>query len=213
MTREADTPGTPAHYFSPAAGADLRTRELRVPLAGEERTVLSADGIFSSDGLDKATALLLAQTDQMPPLEPDSTVLDLGCGWGPIALTMALLQPQARVLAVDVNEHARAVCALNTQRLGLTNIEVIAPEEFPEGDRIDAIWSNPPIRIGKQALHELLRLWLDRLTPEGTASMIVGKNLGADSLAAWIGREWPDRRVERLNSSKGFRLLQVSRRG
>ena len=71
------------------------------------------------------------------------------------------------------------------------------------------IWSNPPIRIGKQALHDLLLTWLPRLKPDGAAYLVVGKNLGADSLTAWLtSQDWPARK---LASAKGFRVLKVQR--
>lgn len=197
-----------SHYFAP--GPDLQIMDLRVTLDGAQRELVTAAGLFSADGLDKATAILLDHADELPRLEPGMTVLDLGCGWGPIALVMALSQPAARVIAVDVNEHARVVCRMNAQRLGLSGIEVCAPEEVPAHLLFDAIWSNPPIRIGKAAMHAMLQQWLSRLTENGTASMIVGKNLGADSLARWLGSQHPDRTVERVASSQGFRLLHLT---
>ena len=133
--------------------------------------------------------------------------LDLGCGAGPIAVTLAGRAPGARVWAVDVNERARALCAANASANGRTNIVVAAPDDVPADVRFDVIWSNPPIRIGKAALHELLAAWLDRLTPSGRAVLVVQKHLGADSLQRWlIEHGWP---TVRLASAKGYRLLEV----
>jgi hypothetical protein len=68
---------------------------------------------------------------------------------------------------------------------------------------------NPPIRIGKAALHDLLLGWLDRLTPDGRAVLVVGRNLGADSLQRWLGEQgFP---TDRLASKRGYRLLQARR--
>ncbi len=198
-----------AHYFSPAPGKDLERRELRVPLAGAERSLVSAKGLFSFDGLDKATAILLTHADVFPPIGPGSEVLDIGCGWGPIALSLALTQPECRVTAIDVNPHARAITRENAERLGLSNVTVAAPEDVPESARFDALWSNPPIRIGKTDLHALLTRWIGQLRRTGNAAMVVGKNLGADSLATWMAGQFPARPVEKVHSSKGFRLLGV----
>lgn len=198
-----------AHYFSPAPGKDLERRELRVPLAGAERSLVSAKGLFSFDGLDKATAILLTHADVFPPIGSGSEVLDIGCGWGPIALSLALTQPECRVTAIDVNPHARAITRENAERLGLSNVTVAAPEDVPESARFDALWSNPPIRIGKTDLHVLLTRWIGQLRRTGNAAMVVGKNLGADSLATWMAGQFPARPVEKVHSSKGFRLLGV----
>jgi 16S rRNA G1207 methylase RsmC len=81
------------------------------------------------------------------------------------------------------------------------------PEQVDPSVTFDEIWSNPPIRIGKPALHELLLTWLPRLAPGGTARLVVARNLGADSLAAWLaGEGWT---VTREGSAKGFRVLSV----
>jgi 16S rRNA G1207 methylase RsmC len=135
-------------------------------------------------------------------------LLDLGCGAGPIAITLARRAPGARVWAVDVNERARALCAANAERNGLTNVTVAAPGDVPVDVRLATIWSNPPIRIGKAALHELLAQWLRRLAPDGRAVLVVHKHLGSDSLQRWlVAQRWPTRR---LTSAKGYRLLEVS---
>lgn len=198
-----------AHYFSPAPGTDLERRDLRVHLAGAERSLVSAKGLFSFDGLDKATAILLDHSELFAPLAPRSEVLDIGCGWGPIALSLALTQPECHVTAVDVNPHARTITRENAARLGLSNVTVAAPDEIPENARFDALWSNPPIRIGKSELHAVLTRWIGQLRGMGTAAMVVGKNLGADSLATWLAGQFPTRPVEKVHSSKGFRLLGV----
>jgi 16S rRNA (guanine1207-N2)-methyltransferase len=159
-------------------------------------------GVFARDGVDPGTKLLLLEA---PPPPPEGDLLDLGCGYGPIAVTLAHRSPAATVWAVDVNERARALAAGNAAGLG--NVRVVAPDEIPETTRFAAIWSNPPIRIGKAALHELLARWLVRLTPEGSAVLVVQKHLGADSLARWLDEQgFP---TTRLRSRVGYRLLEV----
>lgn len=197
------------HYFTPSPATDDRRHPLRVRLAGQDLDLVSSASVFSGHGLDKATAVLLARLDEVTEPPADGDILDLGCGWGPIALTAALLHPEARVWAVDVSERARALTAENARRAGLENITVLAPEEVPADLALDAIWSNPPIRIGKSALHELLREWTARLRPTGTAALVVGKNLGADPLARWLGEQLPERTVAKVASAKGFRILEI----
>lgn len=197
------------HYFTPSPTTEDRRFPLRVRLAGRELDLVSSASVFSGHGLDKATAVLLDRLDEITPPLAEGTILDLGCGWGPIALTAALLHPQAQVWAVDVSERARELTTENARRAGLDNVRVVSPAEVPETFAPDAIWSNPPIRIGKPALHALLLEWLGRLSPQGTAAMVVGKNLGADPLARWLGEQLPEREVAKVASAKGFRVLEV----
>ena len=143
-------------------------------------------------------------------LPPNGHVLDLGCGAGPIALAMAKRAPGATVWAVDVNGRARALTQVNADRNGVRNIRVAAPDEVPGDIRFAAIWSNPPIRIGKPALRELLVAWLDRLTPDGSAALVVQRHLGADSLQRWLVAEGYE--TTRRSSKAGFRLLSVAAR-
>lgn len=196
------------HYFtdSPAA-TDAERRPLHVTLAGREVTVETAGGTFSPTGLDKATAILLDTVPQ-PPSTAD--LLDIGCGWGPIALTLALRAPEATVWAVDVTERALDLTRRNATALGLTNVRTARPEEVPAHLPFAAIWSNPPIRIGKPAVHELLRTWLPCLAPGADAHLVIGKNLGADGYQRWISTEL-GLPTERVGSSKGFRVLRTSR--
>lgn len=197
------------HYFTPSPTTDARRFPLPVRLAGRDLELVSSASVFSGHGVDKATAVLLNRLDEIMEPPPRARILDLGCGWGPIALTAAITHPHAEVWAVDVSERARELTAQNVERAGLTNVRVVTPEEVPEDLVLDAIWSNPPIRIGKPALHDLLLEWTARLAPEGTAALVVGKNLGADPLARWLGEQLPDREVAKVASAKGFRVLEV----
>ena len=202
-------PDSSSHYFD--ADPDELTRlgsaprEVTWTTHGTTLTAVSDRGVFSYASLDRGTQVLFSHV----PAPPDrGTFLDLGCGWGAVALTLATLSPAAEVWAVDVNPRARDLTADNARRLGLTNVRVAGPEDVPDGIRFDAIWSNPPIRIGKEALHGLLRTWLSRLAQDGEAHLVVQKHLGSDSLATWLGAEgW---HVERVGSKKGFRVLRVS---
>ena len=165
-------------------------------------------GVFSHGRLDTGTAILLRGA---PPPPPSGTFVDLGCGAGPIALTLALRAPRASVLAVDVNSRARSLCRDNASRLGLTNVTVVHPDEVPDDAVVDLIWSNPPIRIGKPALHATLATWLGRLAPDGTAVLVVQRHLGADSLDRWLRANGHETR--RLAAHAGYRLIECTRPG
>lgn len=194
------------HYFSTPDGPEKR-RTITGTIWGRELEFTTANGVFSGNGLDHATAVLLRESD---PVTGPAHVLDLGCGWGPIAIALALADPAVKVDAVDVNERALALTGDNAAAHGVGDrVRPLLPEAVPAEASYDEIWSNPPIRIGKEALHELLLTWLPRLVPGGVARLVVGKNLGADSLQKWlIDQGWP---CERVASAKGFRVLVVRR--
>ena len=197
------------HYFASSPEGPLVPREIAVTLNGNKYSVLTAGGVFSPEHIDQGTQVLLTHLEKA---NPSGNFLDIGCGWGPIALALALHSPKAKIYAIDVNERSLELTKLNVERLGLTNIVVCKPEEVPSDIEFDEIWSNPPIRVGKIALHEILTLWINRLTAGGTARLVVQKNLGSDSLHKWLIQEFnPNFESSRIDTSKTFRVLKVTR--
>ena len=199
-------------YFTPSPDAAMHERTHSFVIRGVDHRVTTASGIFSADRLDKGTQVLL---DHVPDPPETGTFLDLGCGWGPITLALAEAAPGATVLAVDVNERSLALTARNAEAAGLDNVrtapaDALLAELRQSSTPVDLIWSNPPVRIGKEALHALLLDWLALLSDDGEAWLVVLKNLGADSLATWLSNQGWD--VNRMASSKGFRVLRVRRR-
>src|SRR6476619_489116 len=194
------------HYFSADPDSIERRQPVVATVWGHELRLDSSSGVFAAGRLDVGTAVLFRET---PAPTRSGTYLDLGCGYGVIACALATAVPRATVWAVDVNERALRLCTDNAASLGLGDrVRAAKPEDVPEVT-FDEIWSNPPIRVGKQALHELLLTWLPRLSSEGRAVLVVGKNLGADSLQRWSGEQVVVRR--RLASSMGFRVLEFRR--
>lgn len=195
-----------SQYFEPSPGVASDPRTLRVLLPDTEFELRTDRGVFSHGSLDTGTRLLLLAGAM--PLPGPGDLLDLGCGAGPIAMALARRAPEATVWAIDVNERALDLCRHNAERNGLANVQACRPDEVPPETRFRGIWSNPPIRISKPVLHELLLTWLDRLEPGGEAHLVVQKHLGADSLARWLGEQgWT---VVRRASRAGFRLLDLS---
>ncbi|HEY0248988.1 MAG TPA: methyltransferase [Gryllotalpicola sp.] len=199
------------HYFSVSPDSDPKLRPIHVRLAGREMTLTTGAGVFSPDHVDVGTQVLLSHTPAPPP---GGQLLDLGCGWGPIALSLALESPHATVWAVDVNERALELVRQNALSLGLDNINAVRPEDVPPEVAFTTIWSNPPIRVGKNELHHLLEQWLPRLEPGSDAWLVVARNLGSDSLQRWLETTLPTEfGITRAATSKGFRVLRVRHRG
>ena len=192
------------HYFSPAPGTRSRPTTLRLDLPDLSLTLQADAGVFSASRVDPGTKVLLTEA---PPPPPQGDLLDLGCGYGPIALALATRSPGATVWAVDINERALDLTRANAAAAGLGNVRVAAPGDVPDGLRFAAIWSNPPVRVGKAVLHHLLDAWLARLADDGRALLVVQKHLGSDSLHRWLQqRGW---QVERRTSRMAYRVLDV----
>lgn len=196
-------------YFDrqPAAASRPGSVELILP---DLRVTLRTDrGVFSPDAVDAGTKLLLLEAPRPATGTGPVTLLDLGCGYGAIAVALAVRAPEATVWAVDVNERARELAAANADDAGVGDrVRVAAPDDVPADVELDGIWSNPPIRVGKTVLHEMLERWLPRLRrPDGRAYLVVHRHLGSDSLHRWLlGEGWE---VTRLCSRAGYRVLEV----
>lgn len=192
------------HYFSatPSSQSQPVQVELRLP---DLQLSLTADrGVFSGERIDRGTITLLREAPAPPPA---GDLLDLGCGYGPIACALARRSPLATVWAIDVNARALQLTVANANALGLANVRAFEPGRVPPDVRFAGIWSNPPVRIGKTALHELLQTWLGRLAPGAMAWLVMNRHLGGDSLASWLQAEgWA---VRRAASKSGFRILEV----
>jgi 16S rRNA G1207 methylase RsmC len=198
------------HYFSETPGSEFKPKEIKVELDGRAVVVKTSGGIFSPDRLDPGTTVLLDHLDQAPP---GGNILDIGCGWGPITLALAARSPRATIWAIDVNERSMQLTRENAAALGLENVKVCRPEEVPADLKFDGIWSNPPIRVGKDELHSILRTWLPRLTVGGESYLVVQKNLGADSLHRWLEAELPESfSTIRVDTAKSYRILRVKNR-
>ena len=200
-------PEPAGHYFNADPGVPSRPATVRLDLPDRSLTLTTDRGVFSADRVDAGTKYLLLEAPAPPST---GTFVDVGCGYGPIACTLALRAPAATVLAIDVNQRAVGLCRANAEATGAANVRACLPSEVADDVTVDLLWSNPPIRIGKAALHALLEGWLHRLTPTGTAVLVVQKHLGADSLQRWLAAQgFP---AERLGSRAGYRLLEARRR-
>lgn len=196
------------HYFSAEPAGRERRRTIRAVLAGREVEVTTANATFSPDHIDTGTQVLL---DVAPAPSPHTRVADIGCGWGPIALSAALYEPTAEVWAIDVNTRALQLTVDNAASLSL-QLNAGTPEEIPQDMQFDMIMSNPPIRVGKAELHDLLSTWLPRLRVGGSGWLVVAKKLGAESLQRWLSESLPPEfDVDKVKIAKGFRIIKATR--
>lgn len=195
-----------SHYFETPTG-DQDRRLVDATIWGRDYSFVTANGVFSGTRLDPGTAVLLRSVD---PPEGAVRLLDVGCGFGPIAVALATEAPRSRVDAVDINDRALELTRLNADRLGVgERVRTLRPDDVEPDATYDEIWSNPPIRIGKGALHELLVTWLARLADDGVCWLVVSKNLGGDSLQRWLTDQgYP---TEKQASAKGYRVLRATR--
>jgi len=194
------------HYFAAMPSAPSQPVEVELRLPDMELRLLADRGVFSGGRVDPGTVALLRES---PPPPPTGDLLDLGCGYGPIACALGRRCPAATVWAVDVNNRALRLTATNAASLGIANVRAARPEDVPETVVFSGIWSNPPVRVGKGALHDLLGTWLGRLAEGASAWLVVHKHLGSDSLATWLSAQGWD--VRREASKSGYRVLQVKR--
>ncbi len=195
-----------SHYFDEEPTTESVPRDVDLLLPDMNLTLRTDRGVFGYNRIDAGTKLLLLRA---PPPSATGDLLDLGCGTGAIALTMARRSPAATVWAVDVNERARELCRTNAELNEVANVRACDPDEVSEAMRFATIWSNPAIRIGKPALHQMLSRWLGRLTADGEALLVVHKHLGGDSLQAWLTQQGHP--TTRVASSSGYRILRSTR--
>ena len=181
-----------------------RPRLVRLQLPDVDVELQADRGVFGSKGIDLGTLVLLREAPA-PPATGD--ILDLGAGYGPIAIALARRAPAARIWAVDVNERALELVRANAEAAQVPNVTAALPDAVPAHTGFDAIYSNPPVRVGKAPLHGLLLRWLPRLNAGAPAYLVVQRNLGSDSLAKWLAEQQFD--VSRLKSKKGYRVLEV----
>src|SRR6516164_1536546 len=135
-----------SHYFDTSPRAAHRPGLVRVVLPDVYLELETDSGVFSPGRLDPGTRLLL---EKAPAPPPEGDLLDLGCGYGPVACVLAKRSPAATVWAVDVNERALGLCARNAAAAGLGNVRCVTPGSPGIPPRFAGIWSNPPVRIGK----------------------------------------------------------------
>jgi len=172
-TTELDTD----HYFTAQPAARSQPTQFTISVREVELTLTSDRGVFSHGRLDDGTLRLLKKME----LPETGDFLDLGCGYGVIGLVAAKLRPDAQVTMVDINERATKLAADNARANGISNVEVLtgdAPQVLGER-QFDVVLCNPPVRVGKSKLYELIADAAERLRPGGVLWMVIHTRQGA----------------------------------
>ncbi len=194
------------HYFASNPAIESKLRSVEFTVQDTLFKLQASSGTFSATRLDAGTKALLGYLDDI-----SGDVLDIGCGWGPIAISIAKLYPATKVWALDINQRSLELTRLNAKAANLGNVMGVTESEISADQTFNQIWSNPPIRVGKEVLHTLMRTWLPRLRPGGSATLVVQKQLGADSFTKWLADEFPELKVERIGTEKGYRIIRGSK--
>lgn len=191
------------HYYTktPSSAHDART--FSADILGMTLHFCTDAGVFSKDGIDRGTRALV---EAMPPLS--GRALDLGCGWGAAGIPLALKNPGCAFLLTDINERAAALAAQNAQANGAKNIHVVTGDAFESVDgRFSAIFTNPPIRAGKQAIYQMFRNARDHLEPGGALYIVIRKQQGAPSALNFLRETYASAQV--IRRSAGFWVIRA----
>ncbi|MBO3282693.1 class I SAM-dependent methyltransferase [Paenibacillus sp. SEL3] len=195
------------HYYSKRPETAHERRSLETVLRGRSYRFVSDSGVFSKQGIDYGSRVLI-EAMQLPA---QASVLDVGCGYGPIGLAAAALVPEGHVTMVDINERAVQLAIENAERNGVKNVTVKQSDLFAEvkNERFDVILTNPPIRAGKETVHTIFELAYEHLNEGGTLWVVIQKKQGAPSASAKIESLFGH--VEEVTKDKGYRILKAKK--
>lgn len=195
------------HYYTNQPTARHDRKFIETVLRGKRLKLATDAGVFSRNEVDYGSRFLIETMN----IAEDARVLDMGCGYGPIGLSAALLAVRGHVVMADVNERALELARENARLNGIGNVRIVQSdlfEQVPEGP-YTVIVSNPPIRAGKQVVHRLFEQSLDFLAEGGELWIVIQKKQGAPSAIARLEQLFSD--VQVVDKSKGYRVIRAVR--
>ena len=190
------------HYYSQNPNVEHDEKAVIFEVLGHSFRCITDSGVFSRDGLDMGTRILL---EALPSLE--GRVLDLGCGWGPVGTALGKAYPACEILLTDINERAAELARRNLAANDVKNARVVSGDGYASVDgKFDSIVLNPPIRTGKAAIYALFEGARNYLTNDGALYIVIRKQQGAESAEKYLKTIYPC--VERIAREKGYRVLR-----
>ena len=193
-----------SHYFINDKNLEENRREISFRFFGLSYTLVTDDGVFSKDGLDYGSRLLL---ENVCKSEIEGEILDLGCGYGPIGIVIKRCFPVAHITMVDINERAIELTKLNVERYEMDN-KVLVSDSFNEleNKHFNHIILNPPIRAGKEVIYSMFEQASTHLCDDGCLWIVMRKNHGANSAIAKISDIFGNYEV--IDKEKGFFVIK-----
>ena len=188
-------------YYAENPDAEHDIHDLRVQLLGEDFHFYTDTGVFSKKMIDYGSQALLSVLN----FSAGQSLLDLGCGYGPLGISLAKVQ-NLKVTMVDINQRALELARKNARRNGV-EVDIYQSNIYDQvKGRFDQIISNPPIRAGKQVVHDILEGAYDHLKPGGSLTTVIQKKQGAPSAKAKMAQVFGN--VEVVKKDKGYYILR-----
>jgi 16S rRNA (guanine1207-N2)-methyltransferase len=195
------------HYFTPNPNAEHDLKLIETSLRGYHLRFYTDAGVFSKSEVDFGSRVLISTMN----IPPGASVLDMGCGWGPIGITAALLNPTGQVLLVDVNARALELAERNIALNGVKNATTRESSIYASltGQKFDCILTNPPIRAGKEVVHSMFEGAVEHLNPGGSLWVVIQKKQGAPSAEKRLRDLFPQ--VYIREREKGYYIFEAVR--
>lgn len=195
------------HYYSKNPQAASEEQIIQVSLRGQNLRFYTDRGVFSKKGIDFGSQLLIESIE----LKADARVLDVGCGYGPIGLSLAKENTDRHITLVDVNHRALHLCQKNAELNQISNVRIMESDllERVQHETFDAILSNPPIRAGKDVVHGLFEQSVHALNEGGELWIVIQKKQGAPSAFAKLAELYE--KVEEVTKKKGYRIFRAKK--
>lgn len=195
------------HYYTQRPTVKHDVNVAQEELRGKKYTFLTDAGVFSKKGVDYGSKHLI-ETMQ---LKEDAKVLDVGCGYGPIGLSAAVMCPKGHVTMVDINERAIELSTENARRNGIANVSILQSDllEQVKEQRFDAVLTNPPIRAGKEVVHQIFTDAHDCLVDGGSIWVVIQKKQGAPSAMKKLESLYSE--VVEVSKDKGYKILKATK--
>jgi 16S rRNA (guanine1207-N2)-methyltransferase len=195
------------HYYSAQPQSTHITETHTCTLNNNTFTFTTGAGVFSKKGIDFGTRVLI---DAFAPPKDTGDILDLGCGYGPIGISIAKSNPNRSIVMVDINQRAVELATQNAKKNAVDNVSVIASDGFdkvPDQKTFSVIITNPPIRTGKKVLYPLFEESASRIQTGGELWMVIQKKQGATSMESFLATLFEE--VQIVKRKKGYVIMRA----